>query len=390
MDPLAGRDPSITREAFVVLHVARSEGRVDHGRVFELGEDRLVALSEDVREHVQTTAMRHPEDDLAHPEGRGVLDDVIEERDQGLSPLEREALLPQELRMEEALEELGRRELLEDASPLPIVEVRMILGLLHQLPEPRLAARVLDMRELDADRTAIGLSEPGQDLPKRLHGAARQIARDEGLVEVSVAESVVSRIELREIGRLAAEGIALCDAMAPRAVRMDQAEHPGMLVRDVKEVRVIADRSRSGSGGRQLRHASQVRLRRRLDRGSRRPLGRGLHGAKRRKTGGPRGLRPAGSRPGPVRELLGPALVDRAGIDPEAIVDLLHPARVDPETAQIGRARRQGLVGIELRLARPGSRRRLTPAGSVFGPVRCLIPGSARAPRLLHRSDSPS
>ena len=53
--------------------------------------------------------MRHAEDELADPEARRVLDHGVEQRNERLRAFERKALLPDELRVEEALEELCGR-----------------------------------------------------------------------------------------------------------------------------------------------------------------------------------------------------------------------------------------------------------------------------------------
>ena len=60
--------------------------------------------------------------------------------------------------MQKIAEELGRSELLEDHTTFFVVEIGMVLGLFHQLPKPRLASGVLDVRKLDANRAAIGLA----------------------------------------------------------------------------------------------------------------------------------------------------------------------------------------------------------------------------------------
>ena len=122
-------------------------------------------LAEDVREHVQPTAVGHAEHDLADAQLVGrVLDHRVEQRDQRLRPLERETLLPQELGVEEALEELGRRELLEDPPALVVAHDRRVLVHLHPLLEPGLATGILDVRELDTDRAAVGVAQTFEDL----------------------------------------------------------------------------------------------------------------------------------------------------------------------------------------------------------------------------------
>ena len=356
MDALTALRPSVGREALVVLHVARTEGRVHVRGVLELREDRLVALAEGVREDVQATAMGHPENDLADAEGRRILDDVVEERDQRLAPFEGEALLPEEFRVEKLLEELRRGELLEDAAALAVVEVRLVLSFLHDLAQPRLAAGILDVGELDADRTAVGLAEARQDLTQGLDGAAREVARDVRLVEVLVPEAVVRRVELREVGRLTAEGIALRDAMAAGAIGMNHAQDTRVLVGDVQQRRVVS--RAGGRGGRadeRTEHTAVHRfgriggIGRRLARRRQRDgtpgahrLGRGLLSRCSSK------LFADGARIDDAPELDAPTLVDGALVDPVLVLDLLDPAGVDPEALEVLRVGGLGFVPVRV------------------------------------------
>ena len=117
--------------------------------------------------------MRHSEDDFLNTKGRRVLDDMVEERYQRFAAFEGEALLPEKLRMKEVFEQLCSGQLLEDAMSLAVIEVRMVLAFFHQLAQPSLTTRILHVRELDADRAAIGLAKPRQNLAQGLDRAAR-------------------------------------------------------------------------------------------------------------------------------------------------------------------------------------------------------------------------
>jgi hypothetical protein len=118
----------------------------------------------------------------------------------------------------------------------------MVLSLFHQLAEPGLATGVLYVGVLDADRAAVGLAQSRQDLTKRLNRTARQVTRDEMLVETLIPESVVRGIELGKVGRLATERITLGNAMAPSPVGMNQTQNPGVLVGLVQERRGVGGR----------------------------------------------------------------------------------------------------------------------------------------------------
>jgi len=56
-------------------------------------------------------------------------------------------------------------QVIEDALARGVVEVRMVLGLLHLFTQPGPAGRILDVGELDADRSTVGLAEAREDLP---------------------------------------------------------------------------------------------------------------------------------------------------------------------------------------------------------------------------------
>ena len=102
--------------AHVVLHVART---LRHARIelaLELAEDLLVRLADDVGEHVQAAAVRHRHHDLFHAGVGRAVEEELEHRDQRLRAFEAEALLTQELRVQEAFERLGAVQGRQDAA----------------------------------------------------------------------------------------------------------------------------------------------------------------------------------------------------------------------------------------------------------------------------------
>ena len=62
--------------------------------------------------------MRHADDHFLDAGDAGVLDEVVQQRDEGIAALEREALLADVLGVQVALEPLGRGELPEDVALL--------------------------------------------------------------------------------------------------------------------------------------------------------------------------------------------------------------------------------------------------------------------------------
>ena len=135
VDRLLVRRDVIGREAQVILDVAVAGDGL--GQVpLELVEDHPVRLVEDVRQHVEPPAVRHPHDDLPHPLRPGPLDDRVQERDQHLAPFEREPLLPDVILVEERLEQLGGVQLEDDPPLLPDVEGRPVPRRLHPVQQP--------------------------------------------------------------------------------------------------------------------------------------------------------------------------------------------------------------------------------------------------------------
>ena len=168
VDALAAHAKPIGRVAEVVFHVARAEELLGV-LVFEGGEDLAQALVEDVGEDVEAAAVRHPEDDLLHVLRGGALDQEIEERDQALGALEREALGAELVApVDELLEDLRVAELGQDPELLAVREREPVLRRLHPVLEPKALVAALDLGVLDADRSAVRLLEPLDDLAERL------------------------------------------------------------------------------------------------------------------------------------------------------------------------------------------------------------------------------
>src|SRR5205814_6397566 len=99
-----GGDP-IARIPEVVLDVAAPFTRERRLAVEELREDLRGRLAEHVGEDVEPPPMSHADHDLGDATARGSLDGAIEQRDDALGPLQREALGAEELGLQEVLED---------------------------------------------------------------------------------------------------------------------------------------------------------------------------------------------------------------------------------------------------------------------------------------------
>ena len=218
--------------AEVVLHVA---GALIGARVvpLELREDLREGLAHGVGEDVEAPAVGHAHHHLAHPLLGGVAQDPVEERDERLSALEREALVPDVAGVEEALEALRLHQLLEHPPLAPAVERRVVAGRLHTLLQPRLPLGVGDVHVLDADRPAVGLAQGVEDLPQGgpVLGVAAGVAPGEELaVEVPEGQAVGGRVEVAVGRAVTVEGVEVGHEVAADAVGVDQLEDLGLLL----------------------------------------------------------------------------------------------------------------------------------------------------------------
>ena len=162
---LPDRADELADLAEVVLHVARALHRVGVDLALELLEDLVVALADDVGEHVEAAAVRHADHRAVELGVGGRLEDGVEDRDGRLGALEAEALLADVLGGEELLERLGRVEPLEDVAL--VVEVELRRHALDLLLDPALLLRVLDVHVLDADRAAVRVAQHVEDVAER-------------------------------------------------------------------------------------------------------------------------------------------------------------------------------------------------------------------------------
>src|SRR5881296_3354815 len=214
----------VARVPEVILDVAVAGRLLGEQAPLELGDDHLVRLAQHVGEHVDAAAVRHAEDHLLDAERAGVLDQRVEERDERVAALEREALGGRIAELEELLEALGGDQAVEDAQPLLGGEVGTVGGRLHALLEPDALLLVLDVHVLDAEPAAVGrLQARDQVADAGARAAAEAAARDDA-VEVPVAEAELRGLEERMPRGLRRERVQVGDQMPELAVGVDQVE----------------------------------------------------------------------------------------------------------------------------------------------------------------------
>ena len=233
------------------------DDRVDRPLPLELAEDRLVGLSDRVREDAQPAAVRHPDHDLVRPRLGDQRNRLVEHRDEHIEALDRELLLAEEDPSEVPLEAVDLGQALEQAALLVGLERLPVLPRLDRLPEPDATLVVGDVLDLVRDRAAVGVPEPREGVGKRLGGdvETQQRRRDTRLELGSEPGNQPLGLERRVAHRLGAERIEMGGEVAVHAVRLDERHRRG----DAAEEQVVG-----GTCGRRF-----GRRRRRYGRGAR-------------------------------------------------------------------------------------------------------------------------
>jgi hypothetical protein len=233
-----GRVPS--GGAHVVLDVAGTLHALGVEVTFELVEDLLVALVEDVGQHVEPPAVRHAHHGVVDAGVRRLGQQGVEHGDQRLGALQREALLAQELGVQELLERLGRVEAAQDVALLRDVE--RVGHALHTLLDPCLLLGLLDVHVLDAHRAAVGIAEHTEQLTERHGLLARDVAGQELAVEVPDGQAVGERVELGvQSLEVVLQRVEVGDQMPADAVHVDHLLHGDLLDADVTAAVAIDD-----------------------------------------------------------------------------------------------------------------------------------------------------
>ena len=181
----------------VILHVTAAdvELRIEVGK---LAEDPLGALPHDVGQDVQAATVGHGEDDVADPLRGRPFDRHLEERNERLAPLEREALRPEEPLLDELLKDGRTGHLPVDPQLLAPIELDPVFAPLHPHLEPLPNAEIVHVHELHADRPAVGVPQPLDDLPQRHRLRAFDGVGGERPVHVLLGEVVEAGIEFRK------------------------------------------------------------------------------------------------------------------------------------------------------------------------------------------------
>ncbi len=211
--------------------------------------------------------MGHADHDLVEPVVGGGLADLVEQGDGGLGTFEAEALLADELRLQERLESLRLVELVQD--PQLLVTGRLAVGSLHALLDPLALLGVLDVHVLDARGAAVGVAQDAEDVAQLHEAVCAERPRGELAVEVPQGEPVGLDVEVGVAALAVLQRVGVGHQVAAHAVGVDQLEDPGLLADLVLVVggdvggpadRLVRDPQRSEDGVVEALLAEQQRV----------------------------------------------------------------------------------------------------------------------------------
>ncbi len=220
----------------VILHVARA---LDAGGIrvaLEFREDLRQRLADDVGEHVEPAAVRHPDDDFLDAVGGSPGQQLLQDGDGRLRPFQRKTLLAHETRVQKMLERFGVDEFLQDPDTRVAVERPTVRLRLHAELQPALLLRVLDVHVLAANLPAVGLAQSLEGLSQRGNRPRRvfadglsQAAGQELPVQVPDRQPIGGRVEFRMIAGLGAQRIEIGDQVAADAIGIDELQYRRLL-----------------------------------------------------------------------------------------------------------------------------------------------------------------
>ena len=177
--------------------------------------------------------MRHTDDDLVQILASGSIDDGIQQRNEGLSALEGEALLAHVLGLQEVLECLGGINLLQDVLLLRVGGLRH--ASLEAVLQPAALIAVQDVGVLGADLQGIGGAQARQHLAQSHLLLAAKATDVEGAVQIPNGQAVgrdieVAVIRVRQSRLYPTQRVGIGKQVAAGAVGLDELHDAGVLV----------------------------------------------------------------------------------------------------------------------------------------------------------------
>src|SRR5262245_31193129 len=224
---------AVGRGAEMVFHVAGALDLVrGRGAALEFVEDGAMRLAHHLRQHVESAAVGHADDDVFHAERAAALDDLLERGDHRFGAIETEALGASELQIAEFFEAFGLDQLVEDRA-LPFGRERdLLVRPFAALLDPAFLRGIGDVHELDAERLAIGAAKDRENLAQGAEFEAEHAVEKDPAVGVRFAEAVGTRIEiLLVMVRLETERVEIGVEVTARAVGADQHQRADRIAR---------------------------------------------------------------------------------------------------------------------------------------------------------------
>src|ERR1041384_6317219 len=184
-------------------------------------------MADDIREHVQTSAMRHAHRDAVDAELAGALNQLIEQRNDRLAAFNRKSLLTEELGVQEFLELLSRNQLPKN-SFLDFDVDGFGLNKLdaNLLAQPELFFFALNVTIFGADLAAVCALQNVEDLAQRSTLSSAQAAGNENAIEVPNRQAVGLDVELGMIEqRHRVQRIDIGHEVPAHAISINQFHH---------------------------------------------------------------------------------------------------------------------------------------------------------------------
>lgn len=207
VNTLSRRSRALKVHAQVVLDIARSLV-ASFGGSAELAENRLVGLAYDVGQDIETTAVRHTNDDILHTIVHGAVNESLHSGNHSLTTLKTESLVVGVFGREERLER-GRPDKAIQNTTLLVIIVLVRRWDLDALSDPVALISVWDVDVLDSDGTAVDGLTGGNDLAQShllpsSGGESRQDTRAKGelVIQIPLGKLVVVELELAGLKRL--------------------------------------------------------------------------------------------------------------------------------------------------------------------------------------------
>eukprot|EP01137_Pigoraptor_chileana_P019353 Opistho-2@80271 len=233
----------VVRRAEMVLDVAGSN-KVGVDRRRKLGEHSLEGLAHDIAHDVEAATVGHAHHNRLNADFARAINDRLHAGNQRLAALKTKALLTAPLLRQKILKAFSADEAGEDKSTL--LDVRLDLAAsLNALADPVALLARGNVHVLDANRLAVCLLQPVDDLPQRHRGTiSTHKARGERrsnrklAVKILLRKAVILGLQLGrnlrvEVNLVDAQRIQIRNVVPAHLIRTDQRLHLEMISNDV-------------------------------------------------------------------------------------------------------------------------------------------------------------